>query len=77
MLDFAFSGIGAGLHRVQANIIPSNLASLRLAERAGFRREGLAERYLNIAGEWQDHLMYAKTREEHSFRYAPFVAADA
>jgi ribosomal-protein-alanine N-acetyltransferase len=71
VLDFAFSGNGAALHRVQANIIPSNEASIRLAERVGFRREGLAERYLRIAGEWQDHLMYARTVEEHSFRYFP------
>jgi ribosomal-protein-alanine N-acetyltransferase len=68
LLDFAFSTDGASLHRIQANIIPSNEASIRLAERVGFRKEGLAERYLNIAGKWQDHLMYAKTLEEHSLR---------
>jgi ribosomal-protein-alanine N-acetyltransferase len=67
VLDFAFSRNGAALHRVQANIIPSNKASIRLAERVGFRKEGLAERYLCIAGEWQDHVMFAKTVEEHSF----------
>lgn len=55
---------GLGLHRVQANIIPSNAASMRLAEKIGFRREGLAERYLRIAGEWQDHAMFALTAEE-------------
>jgi len=70
LLDVAFSeDRGVGLHRVQANIIPSNVASIRLAERVGFRREGLAERYLQIAGEWQDHVMYARTAEEHQLRY--------
>lgn len=70
LLDLAFSaGAGLGLHRVQANIIPKNEGSLRLAERVGMRREGRARRYLKIAGRWQDHWMYAKTAEEHTFRY--------
>jgi len=67
LLDVAFAPPpqGAGLHRVQANVIPSNVASLRLAERVGFRREGLAQAYLQIAGRWQDHVMFAKVLEEH------------
>lgn len=66
LLDIAFDDPpdGLGLHRVQANIIPGNAASMRLAEKIGFRREGLAERYLRIAGEWQDHAMFALTAEE-------------
>jgi len=55
---------GVGLHRVQANIMPANLASLRLARKVGFRREGIAERYLRIAGRWEDHVIHAVTREE-------------
>lgn len=55
---------GIGLHRVQANIMPRNGPSLRVAEKVGFRREGLAERYLRIAGAWEDHVMLALTREE-------------
>ena len=50
---------------MQANIIPRNLPSIRLAERMGFRLEGLALKYLKIAGEWQDHLMFAKLVDEH------------
>lgn len=69
LFDLAFWERGFALHRVQANIIPSNEASLRLAEKVGMRREGLAERYLKIAGQWQDHVMYAKTAEEHEVRY--------
>jgi ribosomal-protein-alanine N-acetyltransferase len=63
VLDFAFGP--AGLHRVQAAIMPRNERSLRVAEKLGFRREGYAERYLQIAGRWEDHLIFAKTREEH------------
>lgn len=70
LLDLAFSkSKGLGLHRVQANVVPENLPSIRLAEKVGFRKEGLAERYLRIAGRWQDHVMYAVTVEEHDFRY--------
>lgn len=68
LLDVAFHADpdGLGLHRVQANIMPSNAASLRIARKLGFRREGLAARYLKIAGRWEDHVMLALTREEWS-----------
>lgn len=65
VLDFAFGA--AGLHRVQAAIMPRNTRSLRVVEKLGFRREGYAERYLQIAGHWEDHIVFAKTHEEHAF----------
>jgi ribosomal-protein-alanine N-acetyltransferase len=61
-LDAAFGPLG--LHRVEANIIPDNRASLRLVKKLGFRFEGLALRYLRIAGRWQDHQHWAITAEE-------------
>ncbi len=66
LLAVAFTAppVGLGLHRVQANVIPDNEPSMRLAQRVGFRREGLAPRYLHIAGEWRDHVMWAMTVEE-------------
>ena len=71
LLDLAFAAepAGLGLHRVQANIVPTNVPSLRVAEKAGFRREGLALRYLKIAGERRDHAMYAKLADEHTPQY--------
>jgi len=63
-LAFAEAPLGVGLHRVQANIMPSNAPSLRIADKVGFRREGMAERYLKIAGRWEDHVMLALTAEE-------------
>ncbi|MGR7025313.1 GNAT family N-acetyltransferase [Geodermatophilus sp. URMC 62] len=60
--DHAFGP--AGLHRLQADIRPENLPSQRLVERLGFRREGLARRYLDIDGDWRDHLSYALLAED-------------
>lgn len=45
-----------GLHRIEANVIPRNVASLAVLERCGFEREGLARDYLCIAGQWEDHV---------------------
>ena len=61
-LRFAFQE--AGLHRVQAAVMPRNLRSIRVIEKIGMRFEGLAERYLLINGVWEDHRMYALTAEE-------------
>lgn len=71
LLDLAFAPEpeGLGLHRVQANIVPDNHASLRVAEKAGFRIEGRARDYLLIDGVWRDHLMLAKLGSEHATRY--------
>jgi ribosomal-protein-alanine N-acetyltransferase len=52
------------LHRVEAACIPTNLASVRLLERTGFKREGYARAYLCINGLWQDHLLYACLRTD-------------
>jgi ribosomal-protein-alanine N-acetyltransferase len=54
----------AGLHRVQAAVIPRNAPSLRVLEKLRFREEGYAVRYLRIAGVWEDHRLFAVTREE-------------
>ncbi|HYF25139.1 MAG TPA: GNAT family protein [Baekduia sp.] len=62
VLAFAFEH--AGLHRVQPAIIPRNTPSIRVAQKAGFRREGRALRYLEIAGRWEDHDVFAMTAEE-------------
>jgi ribosomal-protein-alanine N-acetyltransferase len=62
VLQYAFDH--AGLHRVQPAIIPRNAASLRVAEKVGFRHEGRAERYLKINGVWEDHEIFALTVED-------------
>lgn len=62
VLRYAFEHLG--LHRVQPAIIPRNAASLRVAAKVGFRREGRALRYLKINGVWEDHDIFALTAED-------------
>lgn len=59
---FAFEDLR--LHRMQIAIIPRNSASRRVVEKLGIREEGVAERYLEINGRWEDHVRYAITVEE-------------
>jgi ribosomal-protein-alanine N-acetyltransferase len=51
------------LHRVEANIQPTNAASIALVRRAGFVLEGYSERYLKICSRWRDHERWAITME--------------
>jgi len=51
------------LHRIQADIMPSNLRSQSTAVKCGFRLQGMNERYMNIDGEWRDHYIYALVNE--------------
>lgn len=52
------------LKRIEAACLPHNAASVRLLEKLNFTREGLARKYLCIAGEWQDHILYARLAED-------------
>jgi ribosomal-protein-alanine N-acetyltransferase len=61
-LGFAFDRLG--LHRLQAAVMPTNHASRSILQKRGFREEGYAERYLRIAGKWEDHVLYGLTLEE-------------
>ena len=61
VLKFAFADLK--LHRIEANVQPRNLASIRLLERCGFKKEGFSEKYLKIGGRWRDHERWAIIRE--------------
>ena len=43
---------------MDAACLPANEPSKRLLERVGFRHEGYARAYLNINGDWRDHLLF-------------------
>ena len=63
---YAFEELG--LHRLQISIIPRNRASRRVVEKLGLREEGVALRYLEINGVWEDHVRYGVTSEEWDAR---------
>jgi ribosomal-protein-alanine N-acetyltransferase len=60
--DHCFGPVG--LHRVEVDIRPENVRSRRVADKLGFREEGLYVRYLDIDGGWRDHVTYALTVED-------------
>ncbi|MET0132390.1 MAG: GNAT family protein [Kibdelosporangium sp.] len=62
VVDHCFTA--AGLHRIEATVRPENAASLRVLAKLGFREEGLFRRYLDVAGDWRDHLCLAVTTED-------------
>lgn len=52
------------LSRLEAACLPENAASRALLERCGFEYEGVAQSYLQIAGRWRDHVLYAALRAD-------------
>jgi [ribosomal protein S5]-alanine N-acetyltransferase len=52
-----------GLHRLEAATLVDNRPSQRVLEKNRFDRIGLARRYLEIAGEWRDHLLFQRTAD--------------
>jgi [ribosomal protein S5]-alanine N-acetyltransferase len=62
VVDHAFRR--GGIHRLEVNIRPENMASRRVVEKLGFREEAYHPRYLHIDGGWRDHIGYAMTSED-------------
>ncbi len=69
---FAFEELN--LHRIEICIIPRNHRSRRVMEKLAIRDEGVAERYLEISGAWEDHVRYGMTAEEWYERRAELAA---
>jgi len=59
---FAFGKLG--LHRVEANIQPHNVASISTVRKLGFRLEGFSPKYLRVYREWRDHERWALVAED-------------
>lgn len=70
---FAFDELH--LHRLEICIVPRNTNSRRVMEVLDIREEGIALRYLEINGTWEDHMRYAITTEEWNSRRGELVDA--
>lgn len=58
LTEYAFNELG--LHRIEANVMPRNKASLRVLEKNGYVNEGISKYYLNINDIWEDHIHMVK-----------------
>lgn len=56
------------LSRIEAATLPENTPSRSLLEGAGFKYEGVAQSYLQIAGRWRTHVLYANLRSDRRGR---------
>lgn len=63
IVKFAFDNLR--LHRIEANVMPRNKASLRVLEKNNFINEGLATKYLQINGIWEDHIHMVLLNENY------------
>ncbi len=61
-IEYAFRDLG--LHRLEVHIAPENRASLRVVEKLGFQREGLARDSEHINGRYADHMQYSLLRSD-------------
>lgn len=65
-VNYAFQTLD--LSRVQAGCLPENEPSRALLEKSGFKYEGVAQSYLQIAGRWRNHVLYANLRSDRRGR---------
>ena len=56
------------LSRIEAACLPENAASRGVLEKCGFKYEGVAQSYLQIAGRWRNHVLYANLRGDRRGR---------
>ena len=73
LMKYAFEDLH--LHRVEICIIPRNNNSLRVMQKLGIREEGVAQRFLEINGVWEDHIRFGMTVEEWDQRRSELTAA--
>ncbi|WP_306767434.1 GNAT family N-acetyltransferase [Hypnocyclicus thermotrophus] len=62
IIKFAFDNLN--LHRIEANVLPRNKASMKVLEKNGFILEGYSKDYLKIDDEWKDHIHMVKLNKK-------------
>lgn len=71
VVTYAFQDLG--LSRIEAATLPENAPSRALLETSGFKYEGVAQSYLQIAGRWRTHVLYANLRSDRRGRVEEVV----
>lgn len=66
VVHFAFEDLD--LSRIEAACLPENKPSRGVLEQSGFKYEGVAQSYLQIAGRWRTHVLYANLRSDRRGR---------
>ncbi|MEM5009756.1 GNAT family protein [Niallia taxi] len=56
-VDYAFHSLH--LHRIEAGVMPHNIGSIKVLEKSGFHKEGIARKNVKIHGKWEDHQVLA------------------
>ena len=56
------------LSRIESACLPENTASRGVLEKCGYKYEGVAQSYLQIAGRWRNHVLYANLRGDRRGR---------
>lgn len=62
VVRFAFDQLK--LHRIEAGVMPHNIGSIRVLEKTGFHKEGIARKNVKINGKWEDHQVLAIINED-------------
>lgn len=62
VVNYAFEHLK--LHRIEAGVMPHNIASMKVLLKAGFHKEGIARKNVKINGRWEDHQILAIVNEK-------------
>jgi [ribosomal protein S5]-alanine N-acetyltransferase len=62
LCDWSWSALG--LSRIEAATLPGNARSQDVLRANGFKEEGLAKAYIEIAGVYEDHVLFGLVRPE-------------
>ncbi|UCB43519.1 MAG: GNAT family N-acetyltransferase [Dehalococcoidales bacterium] len=65
LLRFGFEQLG--LHRIYATCDPANVASFKVMEKIGMKREGLLRQHKLQKGKWRDSFLYSILEQEMTF----------
>jgi [ribosomal protein S5]-alanine N-acetyltransferase len=65
IVDFGFNQIK--LHRIEAEVMPHNIGSIRILEKTGFHIEGIAKKNVMINGKWEDHQVLAIINNNYEY----------